>query len=678
MHAERKELQQATRHFITHVFRTGVSLALLPVNRLPKKPQQHFYAAGREFTHGLASLVHGLVDGIEEMAKDTKPSTTLGVGPYTRENRTESEIRKKVAASSNASLSRRKEHSKPRKTPRINRLVQLVRFLRVSRLLFWTIWVIYRERRRVVHAHARGNYAERPDSDVLIEVLAAFRETALKLGVLMIKLGQFLSSRVDLLPEKAIALLSSMQDEVPPAPFEHVVSVIESELGRPVEEVFSMLERKCTAAASLGQVHKAVLASTGETVAVKIQRPDIEQLARMDLSTLKFVIWIITRFVDVNGIIDLMGVYHEFQRTIYEEIDYVREAANARRFKEMFKDDPMIYIPRVYDQYVSRRLLVLEWIDGIKINDYAALNAAGINRLEVAKRTVCAYFYQFFEAGFFHADPHPGNIFVKKGSTGDRPIITFVDFGMVGSLTKHMKKFMKDVFLAYITRDARSLVHALSQLGFIDEGANLVSIERAILLMIERYHGMTLGEVSELNLLEMVQDVEYILYEQHMQIPAQFAFTGRAVSILAGISTGLAPEFNFIEVAVPYARKFLGLDVKGMEQTLRQLFNQLLDTGRVLLKLPRSLEQINTRLESGQIEVKLESREPGGGKGFRGRGNGRDIGASSSVGSFTWLFMFVASLAASIFLLTGAHQFIAGWFFLGLTGLALLGFLVKS
>jgi predicted unusual protein kinase regulating ubiquinone biosynthesis (AarF/ABC1/UbiB family) len=629
MHAERKEL--ATRSFISGVFRTGVSVALFPVSRLPRKPQQHFHAAGYEFTRGLASLAHGFADGLEEMTKETNSSTTLGVGPHTEGNRTESEICKKVAASSNAPLSRRKEHSTPKKTPRINRLVQLVRFLRVSRLLFWTMWVIYRERRRVVRTHARGNYEERPDSDVLIKVLAAFRETALELGVLMIKLGQFLSSRVDLLPEQAIVLLSSMQDEVPPAPFDHVVSVIESELGKPVEEVFSMLERKCTAAASLGQVHKAVLASTGETVAVKIQRPDIEQLARMDLSTLKFVIWIITRFVDVNAIIDLMGVYHEFQRTIYEEIDYVQEAANAIRFKEMFKNDPMIYIPRVYDQYVSRRLLVLEWIDGIKINDYAALNAAGINRLEVAKRTVCAYFYQFFEAGFFHADPHPGNILVKKGSTGDRPIITFVDFGMVGSLTKHMKKFMKNVFLAYITRDARSLVHALSQLGFIDEGANLVSIERAILLMIERYHGMTLAEVSELDLLEMVQDVEYILYEQHMQIPAQFAFTGRAVSILAGISTGLAPEFNFIEVAVPYARKFLGLDLKGMEQTLRQLFNQLLDTGRVLLKLPRLLEQIITRLESGQIEVKLESREPGGWKGFRGRGNGRDNGESSGV-----------------------------------------------
>jgi predicted unusual protein kinase regulating ubiquinone biosynthesis (AarF/ABC1/UbiB family) len=537
---------------------------------------------------------------------------------------------------------------------------------------------MYRERRRVVRAHARGNDAVRPDSEVLIEVLVAFREAAVELGVLMIKLGQFLSSRVDLLPEKAIALLSTLQDEVPPAPFDHVVQVLESELGRPIEEVFSLLERTCTAAASLGQVHKAVLASTGETVAVKIQRPNNDQLVRMDLSTLKFVIWIITRFVDVNGFIDLMGVYHEFKRTIYEEIDYVREAANARRFKEMFKDDPMIYIPRVYDQYLSRRVLVLEWIDGIKINDYAALDAAGIDRLEVAKRTVCAYFYQFFEAGFFHADPHPGNIFVKKESTGDGPIVTLVDFGMVGSITKHMKRFMKDVFLAYITRDARSLVHALSELGFIDEGANLTSIECAMSLMIERYHGMTLGEVSDLDIHEMVQDVEYLLYGQQIQIPAQFAFTGRAVGILAGVSTGLAPEFNFVEVATPYARKFLGLDARGAEQTLKQLFSQLLDTGRVLLALPRSLEQVITRLEAGQIEVKLGSLGSSGWIGLRGRRRGRGTGGLSGLPGFTLLFMFVASLAGGIFLLTDAHQSGASWFCFGLAGLAMLRLLVKN
>src|SRR6266516_6759120 len=166
----------------------------------------------------------------------------------------------------------------------------MICYVRVSRLLLWTIWVIYRERRRVIRAHEKGNYEVQPNTEVLIKVLVAFRETAIKLGVLMIKLGQFLSSRADLLPEQALAVLISLQDEVPAEPFSHVVSVIEEELGQPVDHIFSYVERKATAAASLGQVHKAVLASTGEDGAVKVQRPNIEQQVRMDLSSLKFVI----------------------------------------------------------------------------------------------------------------------------------------------------------------------------------------------------------------------------------------------------------------------------------------------------------------------------------------------------------------------------------------------------
>src|SRR5947209_2828304 len=371
-----------------------------------------------------------------------------------------------------------------RKTPKIHRFSQAVRFLRVSRLLLWTIWVIYRERRRVIRAHEKGNYEVQPNIEVLIKVLVAFRETAIKLGVLMIKLGQVLSPRADLLTEQALAVLISLQDEVPAEPFSHVVSVIEAELGKPIEHLFSVLERKATAAASLGQVHKAVLASTGEDVAVKVQRPHIDQLVRMDLNSLKFVIRVITRFVAIGTFIDLMGVYREFERTVYEEIDFVTEAANCKRFQEMFQDDPTIYIPAVYDDYTTRRVLVLEWIDGIKINDYAALEAAGIDRLEVANRTVQAYFYQFFDEGFFHADPHPGNIFVKRGAPGNGPIIEFVDFGMVGSLTKSMMKAMKDLFLSFVTRDSETMVQALSQLGFIGEGANRAAIERGLSLLL--------------------------------------------------------------------------------------------------------------------------------------------------------------------------------------------------
>jgi len=555
-------------------------------------------------------------------------------------------------------------------------------------LLLWTIWVIYRERRRVIRARERGNYDVHPNIEVLVQVLVAFRITAVKLGVLMIKLGQFLSSRADLLPEQALAVLTSLQDEVPPAPFTHVVSVIETELGKPVEQIFSVLERKCTAAASLGQVHKGILVSTGEEVAVKIQRPNIDQLVRMDLSTLKFVIWLISRFVDTSQFIDLMGVYREFKRTVYEEIDYVTEAANAKRFLEMFKDDPTIYIPRVHEEYTTRRVLVLEWIDGIKINDYAALEAAGVSRLEVAKRTVETYFYQFFTEGFFHADPHPGNIFVlprgkgsKKPGLDGGPVVAFVDFGMVGSLSKSMKKALKDLFLSFVGRDSHALVSALGKLGFIGEGANMAAIERGMALMMEQYYGMTLGEARELDIPEVAQDVENLLYGQPFQIPAQFAFTGRAISTLVGVSTGLAPEFNFVEVATPYARKFLGLDAEGAGQTIQDVFNQLLETGRVLLTLPRSLERVITKLETGQIEVKLSNGASNGrsrrhGRRRGDRGNGNDRAEGGGMGGFAWAVMFIAEMAGGI-VLTIEHQSIPGWFCLGLAGVTALGLLVK-
>ena len=537
----------------------------------------------------------------------------------------------------------------------------------------------------MIRARERGNYDVHPNIEVLVQVLVAFRLTAVKLGVLMIKLGQFLSSRADLLPEQALAALSSLQDEVPPAPFSHVVSVIEAELGKPVEQIFSVLERKCTAAASLGQVHKAILASSGEEVAVKIQRPNIDQLVSMDLSTLKFVIWVINRFVDTGEFIDLMGVYREFKRTVYEEIDYITEAANAIRFREMFKDDSSIYIPRVYEDYTTRHLVVLEWIDGIKINDYAAIEAAGVSRLEVAKRTVKTYFYQFFTEGFFHADPHPGNIFVLPEGKGDKkvtlsegPVIAFVDFGMVGTLTKNMKKSLKDLFLSFVSRDSRALVKALGKLGFIGEGANMVAIERGMALMMEQYYGMTLGEARGLEIPDVAQDVENLLYGQPFQIPAQFAFTGRAIGTLVGVATGLSPEFNFVEVATPYARKFLGLDAEGTGQTLQDIFNQLLETGRVLLTLPRSLEQVITKLETGQIEVKLSDNARNGrsrrcGRGRGARSNDRESGG---MGGASWVLLFGAEMVGGV-VLTMAHQAVPGWFCLGLAGITALALLVK-
>ena len=531
-----------------------------------------------------------------------------------------------------------------------------MRSFRVSRLLLWTIWVIYRERRRVIRAHEKGNYEVQPNIEVLIKVLVAFRQTALKLGVLMIKLGQFLSSRADLLPEQALAVLSTLQDEVPAEPFSHVVSVIEDELGKPIDQIFSHIETKATAAASLGQVHKAVLASTGEEVAVKIQRPNIDQLVRMDLNSLKFVIRVITRFVKTGNFIDLKGIYREFERTVYEEIDFVTEAANCKRFKEMFKDDETIYIPEIYDEYTTRRLLVLEWIDGIKINDYTTLEAAGIDRLEVANRTVQAYFHQFFDEGFFHADPHPGNIFVKPGSPGNGPIIEFVDFGMVGSVTSSMKKSMRALFLAFLTRDSEAIVEELSNLGFIGKGANKSALERGLSLLLEQFYGLTLGEARDMDIPEVADEIAKLLYGQPFQIPSQFAFTGRAISTLIGVSTGLAPDFNLIDVAVPYARNFLGLNTDEIGKTIQQLLGQLLETVNTLLKMPRTIERILTKLEAGQFVINLGGDIGVGATAFRRR----ERNAGEAAFPLALSLMFIACLGAAVFFLNNdRNQFMA-------------------
>ena len=547
--------------------------------------------------------------------------------------------------------------------------------MRVSRLLLWTIWVIYRERRRVLRARERGDVEAQPDIELLIDVLVAFRKTAIELGVLMIKLGQFLSSRADLLPQRALDVLSSLQDEVPPAPFNHVVSVIESELHRPVAELFASLDTDATAAASLGQVHKAVLATTGEVVAVKVQRPNIERLVNMDLSTIRFVIWVISRLVNTNEFIDLMAFYREFRRTIFEEIDYVREAANARRFAEIFRDRPGILIPRVMDGYVSRRVLVLEWVDGIKVNDYAQLEAAGVSRFAVAKRTVEAYFYQFFEIGFFHADPHPGNIFVQPGATPSEPTVAFVDFGMVGSLTRTTKQGLRDLFIGFVVNNAHGMVAALAHLGFIGEGANLAAVERGVALMMEQYHGMTLGEARDLNMREVAAEVEDLFYRQPFRIPAQFAFAGRAIGTLSGLATGLAPEFNLVNVAVPYAQKFLGLNRDGANQTAQQLLTQMLDAGRSLLTLPVTVERVLSRIEAGQLEVRIaEDGRDGRATATTGRAR-RRVGRPPLNGLAVFAIS-LASLAAGVDLALN-QLLLPAWFCLILAALTVGALLVR-
>ncbi len=551
--------------------------------------------------------------------------------------------------------------------PIFNRGNRAWRFYRVSRLLFTTIWIMYRERRRVLKARQRGDREVKPNIEALRRVMVSFRLTALALGGLLIKLGQFLSARADLLPQVALAELVLLQDEVTAVPFRQIVNSLEREFGKPITEVYSYVEQKPTAAASLGQVHRAKLPS-GEDVAVKIQRPQIYRLIKADLSALRFVIWVITKIKrDADKFIDLKALYREFSRTVYEELDYVAEGRNAERFARLFAEDANVKVPKIYWDYTKRRVLTLEWIDGIKISNYPAIEEAGFNRKQIAERTISSYFKQLFEAGFFHADPHPGNLFVQPGPSG--PIIAFVDFGMMGTISRPLKRGLQKCFLAVASKDARGLIDGMNDLGFIGPGADLTALEKAADLMLGQFYGRSMAEARAVDPEDIFGEVDELLYNQPFRLPYQFVFFGRMLGILSGLATGLSPDFNFTEVALPYARSFLasngnGSTAAGIGAALGLSREDLLPLVRSMIALPRQTEQVLSRLERGDLRLAVDLSPIS-----------HDIQrVERSVNRLSYLVLFVFSFTGGV-VLEALHQPAPGWACLGfaaLSGLVLL------
>ena len=498
---------------------------------------------------------------------------------------------------------------------RWSRRNRIWRSYRVAVLLFHTIWVMYWERSRVIRARARGDVDAQPDIKALVKVLRDFRVTAIALGGLLIKLGQFLSSRADLLPAEALAELVQLQDEVPAERFEDIRRVIERELKSPIGDLFAAISPVPAGSASLGQVHKAIL-TDGRVVAVKVQRPDIRTIVRTDLRTLRFVLGVIRRIAPgAARTMDLQGLYREFSRMVFSELDYIREGRNAERFAHNFADDPIISMPGVIWTYTTHRVLTLEWVSGIKITSLTELDAAGVDKAAVARKLVSAYFKQVLELGVFHADPHPGNIFVQPNGQGFR--LMFVDFGMMGKMTTRMRKYLRDCFVGIVQQDAVAIVRALDGLGFVGDRANHEVLEQALGLMLVQYSSLSLGQLREVDPREMLDDVESLLYNQPFHLPSEFAFLGRAVAMLVGLATHLSPEFNFLEVATPYARTFMfgsGLGaalrlvgVESVDQLGRDLLREGISIAKSVTAIPHSLERVLTHAERGDLRLIIES-----------------------------------------------------------------------
>ncbi|MFN2213212.1 MAG: ABC1 kinase family protein [Anaerolineales bacterium] len=443
-----------------------------------------------------------------------------------------------------------------------------------------------------------------------------YRQLAIQMGGVLIKVGQFLSARADMLPEEITSELSGLQDEVPAEDFNAIRRLMETELGGVLADKFAEFEEIPLAAASLGQVHRAKLFEKQEQenhdraeVVVKVQRPDIDQVIATDLAALRTVGNWAMRYEPIRRRANIPALLAEFSRTLYEEIDYLAEGRNAETFAENFKDQPGVRIPGVVWSLTTRRVLTLEDVYAIKITDYSQIKAAGIPLDKVAERLFDIYLYQIFENGFFHADPHPGNLFVEPvvGKDGGEVEwqLTFVDFGMVGHVPPGTQAGLREMAIGLATQDAARMVKAFQMLDVLLPSADLELIAQADARVFDRFWGKSMDELRDIpydEMHEFAKEFRELAYSMPFQVPQDIVFLLRTIAILSGICTGLYPNFNFWESLIPYASKLLAEEGESRLDFFLAEAGALLQT---LLVLPRKIGSALDKIERDEVGMRI-------------------------------------------------------------------------
>jgi len=501
------------------------------------------------------------------------------------------------------------------------------------------------------------------------KVASQFRVMAIRMGGVMIKVGQFLSARLDVLPVEITEELSGLQDEVPAEDFDAIRVLAESELGAPLNEIFETFDPNPLAAASLGQVHRARLkvdapeAEQFRDVVMKVQRPFIDQLIDVDFSALHRVGGWLERYKPISKRVDVRALIAELETTVHREIDYLSEGKNAETFSANFAGRRRIHVPRVVWSITTKRVLVLENVYAIKITDYDAITAAGIDRAEVAEVLSDTYLKQIFEDAFFHADPHPGNLFVtpipatKRRKAGWR--LTFVDFGMVGSVPEDLRDGLRDLLIGIGTRNPTRVIESYRTLGVLLPSADLKLLEQAEAQLFDRFWGMSMSELRNVRHREMRQvgmQFRELMYEMPFQLPHNLLLLGRTVAILSGMCTGLDPNFNVWRQMAPYAQKLVADEgISNWEVWLDQIGELV----KELLALPAQTGRVLTRLERGELNVNVPQV------------NRQIFHLEGAINRLVGSIVFAAFLFGGVLLYTGG-TIALGYVFWALSGLTLV------
>jgi ubiquinone biosynthesis protein len=432
-----------------------------------------------------------------------------------------------------------------------------------------------------------------------ISAAERLRQVLVELGPTFIKLGQLLSTRPDILPPDLLHELNKLQDTVPPFPSEIAIATIESELGQPLSRLFLVFDPTPLAAASLGQVHAAVLHS-GEEVVVKVQRPDISGLINTDLAILADLAALAQERTTLGEQYDLVELAWEFSNTLRDELDYTREALYAERFQRSFANTATVYIPTVYWRYTSHRVLTIERLYGIKINDIAALDAAGIDRKKLARHSLELVLAEIFEYGFFHADPHPGNFFAMPGA-----VIGAVDFGQVGKLDPYTSRQLLLLLHALVNYDDDGLLRAMERMHMVSRHQMTPALRRDARRFIDRFVDRPLRELS----MREVGDSLFSISQRHnMRMPSSVATLLKTLMMIEGIGQQIDPELDVFGIARPYAQRAAAAQV-APHALADQVAGKTRDMAETLGALPKQLGNMLHRLNEGELVVRTREEE---------------------------------------------------------------------
>ncbi|RZC46048.1 hypothetical protein C5167_039000 [Papaver somniferum] len=433
------------------------------------------------------------------------------------------------------------------------------------------------------------------------------RECVLQLGPTFIKLGQLSSTRSDLFPREFVDELAKLQDRVPAFSAKKARAFIENELGAPVDVLFKEFEDRPIAAASLGQVHRAIL-HNGEKVVVKVQRPGLKKLFDIDLRNLKLIAEYFQRSETLGGPTrDWMGIYEECATILYQEVDYINEAKNADRFRRDFRNIKWVRVPLVFWDYTATKVLTLEYVPGVKINNLDMVDARGFDRSRISSRSIEAYLIQILRTGFFHADPHPGNLAIDADET-----LIYYDFGMMGDIKTFTRERLLELFYAVYEKDAKKVIKCLIELEALQPTGDLSSVKRSVQFFLDNL--LSQSPDQQQTLAAIGEDLFAIATDQPFRFPSTFTFVIRAFSTLEGIGYILDPAFSFVKIAAPYAQELLDVRQKqqGGAQLVEGIRRQANEARTSTISMPSRVQRIEEfvkELESGELKLRVRVLE---------------------------------------------------------------------